>query len=1007
MAEQALRRSEEAQRLLASLNDATRGLRDADDLMFELVKRVGMHFAVTRCTYGEIDAGQEHLIVSRDYTGGVASLAGRHRLEDFGPALVRDLKAGLTVVVPDVALDPRTKDEHCVRSFAAIDTRSLLCVPLVKQGHFAALFVLLHADPRRWSDDEAALMEQIAERTWFAVESARGEAALRESRDVLSLAMRSGRMGAWSRNLVTEEVWWSRELEEIFGLAPGGFEGTQPGFRAFVHDEDRPRLEAAVAAALTSGHDYIVEFRFRHASGEWRWMEGRGRAVEGNDGSPISLFGLGIDITERKVFERELAAARDAADADAGRLSLALAAARLGDWSWDAASDVVTCSPRAAEIFEIPPGPHMTWTRMRDELSDHGSCVTFPARAPPHQPLAPQGMRRACIGYGIGMRSPASALGGVRPSSSRLFWRRLVLAGLVVAVGASLLVLGLLAAGLGGRHRFGPLQVTVNDFVKPLLWGFVAVTWLLIQEWRRTRWRLAGIGLAAALGVLAIVNFARASPPITTDADFAVIELYTELATRGRLLLGPYSRFGWNHPGPMYFYLQAPFYALSGHTAASLYAGALAINLAAIITLAWVTGRENRGALLVLLTAACLLFAWRVPRFLASPWTAHVPILPSLAFAVLCAAVAGGRRRLLPLTVAFGTFIAQTHLALVPVVGLLLVALAIHVILQGRRGDAAPAPVLVASACVCMALWLLPVSEALSHAGGNISALWQFFVVNPGDGQSVRQAFVHWSYALTGVLRPDLELPWGGHVALQYLWWGIPCAIAQVLLLAAIARRDLKAGRAFEGWLALASLTASIVGVWALTRIRGDILNHEIFWLSGFGAMNLAVIGAAGLRRFERRGPVRWTMSTTAVGSCILLLALGLALGVSHLRDLTSFELRRTERAVILAAHESVRGYLREQGIERPLVSIGDSVWTEAAGVLLRLYQDGVDFGVAEAPLPVFTGAFPITGREDALIHITGPGPHGELRNRPANAVLLESRSLYVDAVRITPVLSR
>ncbi len=42
---------------------------------------------------------------------------------------------------------------------------------------------------------------------------------------------------------------------------------------------------------------------------------------------------------------------------DAERLSLALEAARLGDWSWDAATDVVTMSARAAEIFDIPPGP--------------------------------------------------------------------------------------------------------------------------------------------------------------------------------------------------------------------------------------------------------------------------------------------------------------------------------------------------------------------------------------------------------------------------------------------------------------------------------------------------------------------------------------------------------------------------------------------------------------------------------------------------------------------------
>ncbi|HEY9622293.1 MAG TPA: ATP-binding protein [Crinalium sp.] len=50
------------------------------------------------------------------------------------------------------------------------------------------------------------------------------------------------------------------------------------------------------------------------------------------------------------------------------RWSLALTASHMGDWRWDAETDVVTFSERAAEIFGIPPGPHMTWNEMRELL---------------------------------------------------------------------------------------------------------------------------------------------------------------------------------------------------------------------------------------------------------------------------------------------------------------------------------------------------------------------------------------------------------------------------------------------------------------------------------------------------------------------------------------------------------------------------------------------------------------------------------------------------------------
>ena len=140
------------------------------------------------------------------------------------------------------------------------------------------------------------------------------EAELRQSRDVLTLAMRGGSMGVWSRNVATNEVWWSRELEELFGLEPGGFDRTEAGFFEFVHEDDRGELRAAVDHAVQSGSDYIVEFRFRHASGEWRWMEGRGRAVYADDGTPLHVYGLGIDVTERKRAELALREAKAAAE---------------------------------------------------------------------------------------------------------------------------------------------------------------------------------------------------------------------------------------------------------------------------------------------------------------------------------------------------------------------------------------------------------------------------------------------------------------------------------------------------------------------------------------------------------------------------------------------------------------------------------------------------------------------------------------------------------------------
>ncbi|AKJ27234.1 chemotaxis protein methyltransferase CheR [Caldimonas brevitalea] len=357
--EEALQRSDESHRLIVALHDATRELRDPALVQREVVARVGRYFGVSRCAYAEIDPSQQFALVLQDHTDGVPSVVGRHRLNDFGPRMVAQLRAGSTVVIEDVASDERLLGSGAQAAFAGLHARAGVGVPLVKDRRLVALMVLQHREPRTWRSDEVALIEQVAERTWFAVESARAEAALRESRDVLALAMRGGRMGAWSRDLVTDRVWWSAELEELFGLPPGGFSGTTEGFRSLVHPDERPALEAAVAQALERRDDYCVQFRFRHASGQWRWMEGRGRAVYATDGRPTMLYGLGIDITERMRSEEELRRLyRELSDADRRKDEfLATLAHEL--------RNPLAPIRNALEILRLkaPPDPETRWSR--------------------------------------------------------------------------------------------------------------------------------------------------------------------------------------------------------------------------------------------------------------------------------------------------------------------------------------------------------------------------------------------------------------------------------------------------------------------------------------------------------------------------------------------------------------------------------------------------------------------------------------------------------------------
>src|SRR5689334_21809716 len=80
--------------------------------------------------------------------------------------------------------------------------------------------------------------------------------------------------------------------------------------------------------------------------------------------------------------------------------------------------------------------------------------------------------------------------------------------------------------------------------------------WALVSARRFHTSRVVGLAAAAALvfGVAA-VSSTRSAPETYPVADTATTSLYALHAARGDLAVGSYSRFGWNHPGPLLYQL--------------------------------------------------------------------------------------------------------------------------------------------------------------------------------------------------------------------------------------------------------------------------------------------------------------------------------------------------------------------------------------------------------------------------------------------------------------------
>jgi PAS domain S-box-containing protein len=169
-------------RFLLALTDRLRGLSDPQAVIEAAQEALGRHLEANRVGYGEVDGSARYFTTARNWTdGSVPSREGTHDLAGFGPDVLAALRAGAPLVIQDAASDPRTAAPESLAAFEAIETRAVITASLVKDGRMRAALYVQARDPRPWSEVEAELVIEVAERTWGAVERALAEAQLRDN----------------------------------------------------------------------------------------------------------------------------------------------------------------------------------------------------------------------------------------------------------------------------------------------------------------------------------------------------------------------------------------------------------------------------------------------------------------------------------------------------------------------------------------------------------------------------------------------------------------------------------------------------------------------------------------------------------------------------------------------------------------------------------------------------------------------------------------------------------
>ncbi|CAN5264053.1 hypothetical protein BH09PSE1_BH09PSE1_02850 [soil metagenome] len=302
------KQTEARQQALLDLNDAIRDLIDPAEIAHASSKILAETLGVSRVGYGVMDTVAETVTIARDYNApGIQSIAGVIHFRDFG-SYIDDLTRGETVIFADAAHDSRVSDGGA--ALAGIRATSLINMPLMERGQVVALLFVNNATPRVWSDEDIALVREVAERVRTASERARATVELEGSEAQFRAFAEAVPNQVWASRPDGELYWFNSQVYAYTGLAEGDLDGAA-GWGRIVHPDDLPGAAAIWATALDTGEVYRTEFRIRRSDGAWRWFVVGAEPVHDSEGKLTGWVGANSDIDDIRRQGEELERVND------------------------------------------------------------------------------------------------------------------------------------------------------------------------------------------------------------------------------------------------------------------------------------------------------------------------------------------------------------------------------------------------------------------------------------------------------------------------------------------------------------------------------------------------------------------------------------------------------------------------------------------------------------------------------------------------------------------------
>lgn len=257
----------------------------------------------TRVLLIEDDPGTTRLV-----QGMLGSVEGEFTVEHancLSAGLTRLAAGGVDLILLDLGLP----DSSGLATFDRVQADAP-GVPIVVLGHGDDEAPAIEA-ARRGAQDYVVKgrmdAHTLGRTVRYAIERARGEAALSESQRALATLM--GNLPGMAYRCRNNENWSmefvSSGCHELTGYQPRDLINDKlTSFGQLIHPDDRRDGWDEVQLALKENRPFQLTYRIRTATGEEKWVWEQGVGVRSPEGEIVALEGLIIDMSERRRAEQ-------------------------------------------------------------------------------------------------------------------------------------------------------------------------------------------------------------------------------------------------------------------------------------------------------------------------------------------------------------------------------------------------------------------------------------------------------------------------------------------------------------------------------------------------------------------------------------------------------------------------------------------------------------------------------------------------------------------------------